>query len=169
MTMACGHAACRACLVQCFKRHDGGGDDDDEGKAGPRRPMCPSCRNPVLDPPEPLYALREASDVMRLAEKFGGVAADPTVTGTSATGGAAEPTSPSKAAADDRLAGDPTWGGLFPHAATKSRDGRGGLHGVRRRGIEDREDRVQRCWNCNWEIEDGQCEHWCVVRCSALS
>ena len=35
-------------------------------------------------------------------------------------------------------------------------------HAVRR-GLIDAEDGVQRCVNCNWEIEDGMCLHWFVV------
>ena len=36
----------------------------------------------------------------------------------------------------------------------------GEVRDVMRRGIRDEADGVRRCVDCNWEIEDGRCEHW---------
>jgi hypothetical protein len=42
------------------------------------------------------------------------------------------------------------------------RDGRGTRRDIMRRGIWDPEDRVRRCVDCNWEIEENRCQHWYV-------
>ena len=40
------------------------------------------------------------------------------------------------------------------------RHGRGTRRDIIRRGVWDPEDRVRRCVDCSWEIENNRCQHW---------
>lgn len=44
--------------------------------------------------------------------------------------------------------------------AAVERHGRETRRDVMRQGVWDPEDRVRRCIDCNWELEDSKCHHW---------
>lgn len=60
---------------------------------------------------------------------------------------------------------DATWGGLFPEVQGEKAKKQRRVH---THGVDDVDDGVFRCWRCNWEIEDGQCEHWCASLSSLI-
>ena len=102
-----------------------------------RRKTCPSCRQPVLHDPAPNFALRDITH--NLISK------------------------PELLLYDETTEKHIQWANEEASILSKAKTSKGaqrslfGFHVDGRRPLYDMEDGVHRCPNCNWELEDGEC------------
>jgi hypothetical protein len=157
-------------------------DEDDESetsvelvsKDSKNKLVCPDCRHAIDRAPFPVFVIKDVADHIRVQEQPAGLLWDgsrapsegsaavklpspePPVRDAYALGARSprQPKSPEpkKPVWDPK---DKTWGGLFPDQ--KKNDT---FQKATRRGMADYSDGVHRCVFCNWEIEDGTCNHW---------
>ncbi|KAF2876507.1 hypothetical protein BDV95DRAFT_482556 [Massariosphaeria phaeospora] len=130
--ISCGHTYCYSCLCTWFVNN----------KA---HKTCPDCRAVVTQPPAPAYLIRDMITVF-----IGRVELLP-------SGETVEQHSEwQREEADlvqlDKDNEDPRTGGLFK-GCFRSHPARG----PSLRAVRDREDGVDRCPLCSWELEDGEC------------
>lgn len=118
--------------------------------------LCPQCRDVVDRTPTRIFALTEVVTLVRTAEKEG----------VFDVGRASPSSEKAKSEAGGETKGmdenDTTWGGLFKAAGEKetSKEKRAREAHV----VRDVDDRVARCFDCNWEVnpDTGECEGWYV-------
>ncbi|KAL1958767.1 hypothetical protein VTO42DRAFT_3886 [Malbranchea cinnamomea] len=128
-TLACGHTFCYSCLTQWFVSHR-------------RKKSCPDCRTAVKAEPAPSYLLRNIIHLFisrpELLEH-----------GESIEEHLANQRAESEKLEADKRNTNPSTGGLFQGCFKKTIP-----TGV---PIYDLEDGVERCPECAWELEEGEC------------
>jgi hypothetical protein len=134
--------------------------------------VCPDCRHAIDRAPFPVFVIKDLADQIRVQEQPAGLLWDGTRAASESSAPIkaepkplfeagssprpAKPEAPKKPVWDPK---DPTWAGLFPDRTKDDAYQR-----ATRRGLDDASDGVARCLYCNWEIEDGECGHWCAGR-----
>ena len=114
--------------------------------------VCPHCRDAVDRAPIRIFVLSEIVTLIRAAEATGLVGLGTNESAAASTTGAALP---------GMLETDLSWGGLFDIVGAETKEQRKARRAV---VMDDNEDGVRRCGNCNWEIDEtnGICEGWLV-------
>ena len=128
-SLACGHTYCYSCLSQWLV--DG------------RKKTCPDCRAVVNQQPTPSYLVRELVLVFVSRNEL-------LPDGETTEEHAGLVKEEAEIVAKDKANADPITGGLFKGCFKR------GYHGYIG-PIHDAGDGVDRCPNCNWELEEGFC------------
>lgn len=127
--LSCGHTYCYSCLSTWFTNSN--------------KITCPNCRDVVKNAPAPSYLIKEMTEVFIARTEL-------LPDGETLEQHAQWKKEEADIVNQDKSNTDPLTGGLFKGCFT----GRKTLQ-----PIHDPLDGVDRCPQCNWEVEDGMCEH----------
>lgn len=128
-TTDCGHTFCYGCLVRWFEKKD-------------VKTSCPECRCDVVRAPAPAYLVRNMTQIFSNRAEL--------------------------MPAGETTEEHQKWQQEEASLVEKDRQSQSGLfRGCFRRGtarairraLHDAEDGVERCPDCQWEVEDGMCDH----------
>ena len=113
--------------------------------------VCPHCRDAVDRAPIRIFVLSEIVSLIRAAEATG-------LVGLAASESHSTSTS---APLPGMVETDLSWGGLFDVIGAETKEQKKARRAV---VMDDNEDGVRRCGNCNWEIDEtnGICDGWSV-------
>lgn len=121
--------------------------------------VCPQCRDIVDQTPSRIFVLTEMINMLKKLEKDG-------LFDDSEGGVSPKKEDEKEKGKEKEILGldenDTTWGGLFKAAGEKETQKE--RRAREARVVRDVDDRVRRCGNCNWEIDEltGECEQWLV-------